>query len=348
MAFTESMLVITSSLNSAEDTQPIRVDYGITDLGKGGQALRRVSHRTVAKTSPQPRGSEESRPKAPARASALGRTPARAAERSPPPGSQEKFYYYYFSDRKEQKAWEGGGNEIEVEGRRDPTHSSPSSLSCSRPEGALDARRGEEGEILDPRPRAAVLRSKAHPAAKASGESCGRLAGPRPRGPAILPPNGTARRPPAPRSAPPRAQAARRLPAAPARAPASRNPLPWGAPSARPPRTERPSRNLSQGTVDDERRRKSRLNGRVGEQREMGSGPPPATFQTFGGGVRRKGASRPGRGVAPPPPPAPRRQCPRRRGADSFPAPRESPGLAVETEPEKTGKRRENCSAKRG
>ncbi|XP_069456446.1 uncharacterized protein [Ovis canadensis] len=49
---------------------------------------RRVSHRTVAKTSPQPRGSEESRPKAPARASALGRTPARAAERSPPPGSQ--------------------------------------------------------------------------------------------------------------------------------------------------------------------------------------------------------------------------------------------------------------------
>ncbi|XP_070332976.1 uncharacterized protein [Odocoileus virginianus] len=171
MAFTESMLVITSSLNSTEDTQPIRVDYGITDLGKGGQALRkleiisrgilregtfhtewkkcsityeiraavrnlvqmvldyktppndrhvsvcvcvcvcagvgvcwggrnpcsrseplvptrRVSHRTVAKTSPQPRGSEESRPKAPARASALGRTPARAAERSPPPGSQ--------------------------------------------------------------------------------------------------------------------------------------------------------------------------------------------------------------------------------------------------------------------
>lgn len=40
MAFTESMLVITSSLKSVEDTQPIRVDYGITDLGKGGQALR--------------------------------------------------------------------------------------------------------------------------------------------------------------------------------------------------------------------------------------------------------------------------------------------------------------------
>ena len=60
---------------------------------------------------------------------------------------QEKFYYYYFSDRKEQKAWEGGGNEIEVEGRRDPTHSSPSSFSCSGPEGALDARRGEEGEV---------------------------------------------------------------------------------------------------------------------------------------------------------------------------------------------------------
>lgn len=162
------------------------------------------------------------------------------------------------------------------------------------------AKKKKRKQILDPRPRAAVLRSKAHPAAKASGESCGRLAGPRPRGPAILPPNGTARRPPAPGSAPPRAQAARRLPAAPARAPASRNPLPWGALSTGPPRTERPSRNLSQGTVDDERRRKSRLNGRVGEQREMGSEPPPTTFQTFGGGVRRKGASRPGRGVAPP------------------------------------------------
>lgn len=130
------------------------------------------------------------------------------------------------------------------------------------------------------------------------------------------------------------------------------SPQPLGTPcprahlSTRPPRTERPSRNLSQGTVDDERRRKSRLNGRAGEQGEMGSEPPPITFQTFGGGVRRKGASRPGRGGAPPPPP--RRQCPRRRGADSFPAPRESPGLAVETEPEKTGKRRENCSAKRG
>lgn len=41
----------------------------------------------------------------------------------------------------------GGGSELEVEGRRDPTHSSPSSLSCSRPEGALDAERGEEGEV---------------------------------------------------------------------------------------------------------------------------------------------------------------------------------------------------------
>ena len=81
-------------------------------------------------------------------------------------------------------------------------------------------------QILDSRPRAAVLRSKAQPAAKAPGESCGRLAGSRPRGPAILPPNGTARRPPAPGSAPPRAQAGRRLPAAPALAPASRNPLP--------------------------------------------------------------------------------------------------------------------------
>nr|XP_055140770.1 uncharacterized protein LOC129485750 [Symphalangus syndactylus] len=64
--------------------------------GGGGPCLRfeplvptrRVSHRTVAKTSPEPRGSEKSRPKAPAEASSLGRTPARAAERSPPPGSQ--------------------------------------------------------------------------------------------------------------------------------------------------------------------------------------------------------------------------------------------------------------------
>ena len=88
------------------------------------------------------------------------------------------------------------------------------------------------------------------------------------------------------------------------------SPQPLGTPcprahlSTRPPRTERPSRNLSQGTVDDERRRKSRLNGRAGEQGEMGSEPPPITFQTFGGGVRRKGASRPGRGGAPPPHPA--------------------------------------------
>ncbi|XP_058524392.1 uncharacterized protein LOC131481113 [Ochotona princeps] len=49
---------------------------------------RRVSHRTVAKTSPEPHGSEEPRPKAPAGASSPGRTPAQAAERNPQPGTQ--------------------------------------------------------------------------------------------------------------------------------------------------------------------------------------------------------------------------------------------------------------------
>lgn len=49
---------------------------------------RRVSHRTVAKTSPQPRGSEESRPKAPARASALAGPQPERPVGGPPPGSQ--------------------------------------------------------------------------------------------------------------------------------------------------------------------------------------------------------------------------------------------------------------------
>lgn len=73
---------------------------------------RRVSHRTVAKTSPQPRGSEESRPKAPARASALGRTPARAAERSPPPGSQvTKEIQTSAPSSGQGQEWQGGGGQ---------------------------------------------------------------------------------------------------------------------------------------------------------------------------------------------------------------------------------------------
>ncbi|XP_063672189.1 uncharacterized protein LOC748549 [Pan troglodytes] len=86
---------VTTSPDTAKTFHPCH-DKGEKGSRWGGPCLRseplvptrRVSHRTVAKTSPEPRGSEKSRPKAPAEASSLGRTPARAAERSPPPGSQ--------------------------------------------------------------------------------------------------------------------------------------------------------------------------------------------------------------------------------------------------------------------
>ncbi|KAG3273998.1 hypothetical protein H1C71_019458 [Ictidomys tridecemlineatus] len=126
---------------------------------------RRVSHGTVAKTSPEPRGSEESRPKALAGAFFLGRTPTQAAERSPPPGSQvtkeiqtstpssggrgtgwetfcnlvigretlynsmRNFIIIFFSDRGKKAERIGWG--CRSRKRRDSAHSSPSSFSCS-------------------------------------------------------------------------------------------------------------------------------------------------------------------------------------------------------------------------
>lgn len=42
MELTGQILVIPSSLNSAEDTQPIRIHCSIPDLRKRGQALRKV------------------------------------------------------------------------------------------------------------------------------------------------------------------------------------------------------------------------------------------------------------------------------------------------------------------
>uniref|UniRef100_M3YFE6 Uncharacterized protein n=1 Tax=Mustela putorius furo TaxID=9669 RepID=M3YFE6_MUSPF len=153
--------------------------------------------------------------------------------------------------------------------------------------------------------RREAKKSNAQPAAKAPGESCSRLPGPWPQGPAFPPPNGPAFRSPAPESTPPAPPGAAlgcaRCPLRPAGvyllpSPCSRPGLLEHPPSPaqgvqipRPPpvpRTKRPSGNLREERVGVVRGgRKKRLNNGGGgcKTGREGLQAPPTNVQTFRG-----------------------------------------------------------------